>query len=99
MEKTTAEKSMMKTLTVVYLGLMILLAVTIITNFTPLKDFGYTISLSISVAKSFLILTFFMKLRENTNSLRMVALAAVLWIIFLFGLTGADYLTRVPLGK
>lgn len=80
----------MKTISLVYVSLIFLLALTLVVS-SPL-------SLLIAIAKAALILIFFMKLRESSPSLRLVALSALLWIIFLFGLTSADYLTRGMIG-
>lgn len=84
----------MRTLTLVYFYLMALLALTVGLGTIALGSWGPPISMTIALAKAVLIVMFFMKIRESSPSLRLVAMAALLWLIFLFGMTGADYLTR-----
>lgn len=95
-------KSQVKTYTLVYILLLLLLALTVVLSYIPLSNFGTPASLIIAVVKSILVLFFFMKLREHSLSFRLVALASLFWIFFLFCFVGADYLTRGlvgPLGK
>lgn len=87
-----------QTLFYVYLALMFLLALTIAASFLHLGHWGIVVSLLIAVAKAALVLLFFMKLRYESASLRLVAWASLLWIILLFGLTFGDYLTRTGIG-
>jgi len=95
-------KSQVKTYSLVYLFLMLLLALTVVLSYIPLGNFGTPASLLIACLKSLLVLLFFMNLRYRSPSFRLVALASLLWLFFLFGITGVDYLTRGllgPLGK
>jgi cytochrome c oxidase subunit IV len=88
----------MKTLTAVYVSLLVFLILTVAVSFWPLGAWSSALSLLIALAKAALILLFFMKLHESAHSLRLVALASILWIIFLFILTSVDYLTRGTAG-
>lgn len=88
----------MKTYFIVYANLIFLLALTVTISLLPLPEWGSFFSIVIALAKAILILFYFMKLRESSGSLRLVAFSAVLWIIFLFGMVAADYVTRGHIG-
>lgn len=88
----------MKSLGIVYGNLLLLLILTVILSQWPLGAWNSFFSLAIAMAKAALILFYFMKLRESSGSLRLVAFSAILWMLFLFGMTAADYFTRGALG-
>ena len=78
----------------VYLSLLALLALTAGLAAFPLGVFGVAASLAIGLAKTLLIALFFMKLQDSPQILKLAAGAAVVWILILFSITFADYLTR-----
>lgn len=82
------------TLIGVWLGLMLLLTATVAATFGPFGGWLPVINLVIAVAKASLIYWFFMHVREQKWLARLVAVAAVGWLLLLFGLTQADLLTR-----
>lgn len=81
-------------LLMVYLALMLLLVLTVLLSFCTLGAWSAPISLLIAAAKAFLVLFYFMKLKESSNSLRIMALGALFWLLILLSLTASDYLTR-----
>jgi cytochrome c oxidase subunit 4 len=78
----------------VYLALMLLLALTAAAPFFASPLYANAISFTVAVAKAVLILYFFMRLRETPPRIRVFAVGATLWVVFLFALTFGDYLTR-----
>jgi cytochrome c oxidase subunit 4 len=87
-----------KPLSIVYGTLLVLLFLTVVSSLLPLGEWNSLFSTTIAIAKAVLILFYFMKLRESSGSLRLFAFSAVLWILFLFGMTAADYFTRGMIG-
>jgi cytochrome c oxidase subunit 4 len=78
----------------VWAALMTLLALTVGATFGPFGPFRTTINLVVAFAKAGLIFWFFMHVREQKWLARLVAVAAVAWLLILLGLTQADLLTR-----
>ncbi len=86
-----------RSLVVVWLALMALLALTAGSALVHLGWLNVTINLAISVAKTLLVAAFYMHLRNREPWLRVVAATGVVWLAMLIGLGLADYLTRVEL--
>ncbi|MBV8030704.1 MAG: cytochrome C oxidase subunit IV family protein [Betaproteobacteria bacterium] len=84
----------MKTLVLVWVALLALLAATAASSFVPLGGWNSAINLAISCAKALLVAIFFMHLRHAGALLRLVAVAALLWLGILFGLSSADFGAR-----
>jgi cytochrome c oxidase subunit IV len=82
------------TLALVWLGLMLLLALTAGSAWLALGRLNIVINLGISFAKTLLVTAFFMHLRERGGLLRTVAAAGLVWLSLLLALSLADYLTR-----
>lgn len=78
----------------VYLGLLVLLGLTVSLAFVPLGIGNLAVALGIAFVKAGLIAIFFMHLRRDSGLVRLVAIAGLLWLSLLFGLSLADYLTR-----
>lgn len=78
----------------VWVALSVLLAATVITAYIPLGVFNTIINMAIAAAKVALILVFFMKLRSSSALIRLVSMAGLFWLVFMFALTAGDYLTR-----
>lgn len=55
---------------------------------------GTPLILALAVTQMLLVLTFFMRLRDSTRLVRLVAGGGFCWLLFLFILALADYLTR-----
>lgn len=82
----------MKTYLAVWLSLMILLALTVLAAKMHLGTFA---ALAVAVAKSGLVVVFFMHLRAETRRTQFVALAVLFWLSLLFGITMLDYYSRL----
>lgn len=78
----------------VWVGLMVLLTLTVAATFGPFGAVTPTINIVIAFAKAALIYWFFMHVREQGWLARFVAVAAIAWLMILLGLTHADVLTR-----
>ena len=78
-------------------GLLALLAATAGIAYLPLGALNTVLALLSSVAKTALVMVFFMRLRTESQVIRLVALAGFVWLSMLFLITLADYLTRTVL--
>lgn len=78
----------------VFVGLIVLLLLTIGMTYVDLGDFNLVVALAISIAKTLLIAAFFMHLRYSSRLTWFFAVAGVFWLMFLFTLSLGDYLTR-----
>jgi cytochrome c oxidase subunit 4 len=81
-------------LVLVWLALLALLAATAASAYIPMGAWNNVANLAISCVKALLVAAFFMHLRRAPALLRLVALAALLWLGLLFGLSWTDYATR-----
>ncbi len=81
-------------LTIVWLALLALLALTIVASFVLTGPFSLVAGLSIAAVKVVLIYWFFMHLREEDGLTRLMAIAVLAWLAILLLLTVADYATR-----
>jgi cytochrome c oxidase subunit IV len=79
----------------VYLGLQLLLGLTVGAYFLNLGPLSTPVALTIAVAKAALVMLFFMNLRHSSTLVRVFALAGFFWVAILLGLTLTDYLTRI----
>ncbi len=79
-----------------FLGLIGLLALTVLSAFLPLGPANIWVSTVISVCKAWIIYTFFMELREAGTIIRVFALLGVIWLVVMLSLAGTDYLSRWP---
>jgi cytochrome c oxidase subunit 4 len=77
-----------------WLALMALLALTTASSYIPMGAWNTAANMGISCAKALLIALFFMHLRRADALLRIAALAGLLWLALLFGLSGSDFATR-----
>jgi cytochrome c oxidase subunit IV len=82
------------TLIGVWIALMLLLTATVAATFGPFGAWTPLINLAIAFAKAGLIFWVFMHLREQGALARLVAVAAIAWLLILIGLTQADLATR-----
>jgi cytochrome c oxidase subunit 4 len=78
----------------VWIALMMLLTLTVTAAYLPLHSFKTPIAMTIAASKAALIMIFFMNLRSSRALVRLAAVAGLMWLILMFALTGADYLTR-----
>ena len=80
-----------------WIALLALLAATCASSFVPMGNFNIVINIGIAWVKALIVALFFMHLRTGRAIIRLVALAGVAWLLFLVGLSSADFLLRVPL--
>jgi cytochrome c oxidase subunit 4 len=83
-----------KTYVLVWFGLMILLAATLIAAAFDLGWLNLAIALGIAVCKALLIALFFMHLRASSRVTWVFAGAGVFWLGILLALAMSDYLSR-----
>jgi len=78
----------------VWIGLLVLLAMTVGASFVLSGAPSLAASLGIALAKAALVFWFFMRLRAEGGLVRLIALAAGAWFLLLLLLSFADYLMR-----
>jgi cytochrome c oxidase subunit IV len=83
-----------RTYVAVWLALIVLLLATLGSAFIPLGVGNAAINLAIAVAKSLLVVFFFMHLRSAHPVLRIVATAGFFWLAILLGLSLTDFAVR-----
>jgi cytochrome c oxidase subunit 4 len=77
-----------------WVGLMALFALTLASSFIPLHGFNTAVNVAIAAAKAALVALIFMRLRTSSALVRLAALAGLLWLLILIGLSFTDVLTR-----
>ena len=77
-----------------FIALLILLAVTTAAAYVDLGPFNLPVAMLISVAKTLIIVLFFMHLRISSSLIHLAAVCGILWLMFLLVLMMADYATR-----
>ena len=82
----------------VFGALMVLTLVTVWVAFQDLGAFNDLVALSIAFFKTTLVVWIFMNMRHGSPLARLMAVGALLWLLFFFGLTVADYWSRGFLG-
>lgn len=87
-------KSQIRTYVYVYVALIVLLGITVGATQAPIEPYGPVVNMAVAVAKTALVLWFFMHLGESTGLVRVVAMSAFLWLVLLFTLSLTDILTR-----
>jgi cytochrome c oxidase subunit 4 len=80
--------------TVVFAALMVLLAISIIVTRFDLGQWNMIVALTISIAKTLLVMLFFMHVYESSRLTKLAAGAGLLWLALLMLLTLSDYQTR-----
>jgi cytochrome c oxidase subunit 4 len=83
-----------KRLTIVWLALLALLALTVAGSFTVTGAASAVVSFGVAAAKAALIFWFFMQLRTEKGLIRVFALAAIAWLAILLVFATIDYATR-----
>lgn len=83
----------------VFLGLMVFTAVTVWVAFLDLGVFNNIAALAIAVVKATLVVLFFMHVAHSSRLSKLVVVGGFLWLLLLFGLTLADYVSRDFLGN
>lgn len=78
----------------IWAALMLLLFIMFALAHLSLKAGGTAIILALAVVQMILVLLFFMRLRNSSNVVRLVAAVGFVWLFILFTLAFSDYLTR-----
>jgi cytochrome c oxidase subunit 4 len=84
-------------LSVIYVALLVLLALTTGSAFLNLGHFNTALNLAIAVAKAALVYWFFMELRTADGLARMAALGVIFWLLVLLCADAGAWLTRAPM--
>jgi cytochrome c oxidase subunit IV len=88
--------SSVPTLLLTFLGLMVLLAITVAASFIDVGTYRALISVAVAIAKALLVMIFFMHLRGSNRLLWVFAGAGFFWLSILMILTIGDFVTRMP---
>lgn len=79
----------------VFIALLILTFVTVAVSRIDLGVMNTPVAMLIAIVKAALVILFFMHVIQSTRLTWVVVISAFLWLAVLFGLTFADYLTRL----
>jgi len=77
-----------------WLALLVLFAASLGSAYLPLGAGSVALNLAIAAVMLAVLTTFLMDLRNSAVITRIVAAAGLLWMIIMFSLTFADYLSR-----
>jgi cytochrome c oxidase subunit 4 len=75
-------------------ALLLLLGATVGAAFLPFGVLHFPIAMTISTLKGLLIALLFMHILESRRTMVVVAIASLLWLAIMIGLTLSDYLSR-----
>lgn len=78
----------------VFLALMIGTVLTVVVAAFDLGPFNNIVMLSVACAKALLVILFFMHVRWSTRLTWVVAGSGFFWLLILFSITMADYMSR-----
>jgi cytochrome c oxidase subunit 4 len=78
----------------VFLALMIGTILTVVVAAFDLGPFNNIVMLSVACAKALLVILFFMHVRWSTRLTWVVAGSGFFWLLILFSITMADYMSR-----
>jgi len=76
--------------------LFILLIATVAVSWVDLGEFNFVIAMAIAITKALLVVLFFMEVKYSGQTTKLIAAAAVLWLILLLLGTIMDIATRHP---
>jgi cytochrome c oxidase subunit 4 len=78
----------------VFTSLLLLLALTVAASYLTLGRFNVVIALAIAIAKTFLVMLFFMHVRYSGKLIWIYVGVGFFWLAILLTLTMSDFLTR-----
>ena len=78
----------------VFGALIVLTVLTVVVAFFDLGNLNVTVALTVAVMKASLVVLFFMHAKYQSQIIKLVVLASIVWLGFLFLITLSDYLTR-----
>ena len=85
---------MRRTYILSYVALLFLTALTTAVAFVDLGPVSTVLAVAIAGAKALIIALFFMHLIGSPNLVRVIAIAALIWVTILITLTAGDFITR-----
>ena len=85
---------MRRTYILSYVALLFLTALTTAVAFVDLGPVSTVLAVAIAGAKALIIALFFMHLIGSPNLVRVIAIAALIWVAILITLTAGDFVTR-----
>ena len=77
-----------------WLALLALLALTAGSAFIPMGRLNLAVNLAVALAKALLVAFMFMHVRRGTPMIRVFALAGLMWLALLAGLSFTDFAVR-----
>jgi cytochrome c oxidase subunit 4 len=77
-----------------WLALLLLLALTAGSAFVPMGVFNLAVNLAIALGKALLVVFMYMHVRRGTPMIRVFALAGLMWLALLAGLSLTDFAVR-----
>ena len=77
-----------------WLALLLLLALTAGSAFVPMGVFNLAVNLAIALGKALLVVFMYMHVRLGTPMIRVFALAGLMWLALLAGLSLTDFAVR-----
>jgi cytochrome c oxidase subunit 4 len=77
-----------------WIALLVLLAITCGTSYIPLGPFNFVINMAVALAKAALVVFMFMHVMRGVPMIRLVALAGLLWLSLLVGISLVDFVVR-----
>ena len=77
-----------------WLALLLLLALTAGSAFVPMGAFNLAANLAIALGKALLVVFMYMHVRRGTPMIRVFALAGLMWLALLAGLSLTDFAVR-----
>jgi cytochrome c oxidase subunit 4 len=87
-----------RTYVAIFFALMVFTAITVAVAYLDLGALNNVVMLGIAVAKATLVVLFFMHVRYSTRLIPLVVVGAVFFLLLMFGITMADYVSRGALG-
>ena len=87
-----------RTYLIIYAALLGLMALTVIAALFDMGSANFVVAMGIAAAKMFLIVVYFMHVRDGTNLTKAFSAAAFLWMIILVVGVLNDYFTRGVVG-
>jgi cytochrome c oxidase subunit 4 len=79
---------------IVFLALIVGTVLTVAVAAVDLGPLNNIVMLTVACAKALLVILFFMHVRWNTRLTWVVAASGFFWLLILFSITMADYMTR-----
>ena len=78
----------------VFGALMVLTIITVAVAFVDLGNMNVAVAMVVAVIKATLVVLFFMHVKYASKTTKLVVVAGLVWLGFLFFITLSDYLTR-----